>query len=133
MERFLKANPGLSSRFDKILKCKDYEPEELLQIAMQMLEIRKLIPTPEATAHLREYLAFQYEYRDKYFGNARTVRNIVTEAIKNQNLRLAALSYEARSATPDNLLTIDDVRSFKSDSSSFDFNKKTIGFRRRQE
>lgn len=133
MESFLKANPGLSSRFDKILKFADYEPEELLQIAMQMLELQKLIPTPEATAHLREYLAFQYEYRDKYFGNARTVRNIVTEAIKNQNLRLAALSYEARNTTPDNLLTIDDVRTFKSDSSSFNFNKKTIGFRRRQE
>ena len=133
MESFLKANPGLSSRFDKILKFDDYEPEELTHIALQMLEMRGLLPTPEATKHLKAYLEFLYEYRDKYFGNARTVRNIVTEAIKNQNLRLAALSKEARADTPDNLLTIEDVNSFKTDTSTFDFNKKTIGFRRRAE
>lgn len=132
MENFIKANPGLSSRFDKILKFEDYDPDELLQIAMLMFENRGVIPTPEATNHLKEYLEFQYEYRDKFFGNARTVRNIVTEAIKNQNLRLAALPFEERKNTPNNILTIDDVQDFKSDTSSFEFsNKKTIGFRKR--
>ena len=29
MEAFLKANPGLSSRFDKVLRFEDYSPEEL--------------------------------------------------------------------------------------------------------
>lgn len=133
MEAFLKANPGLSSRFDKILKFEDYDPEELLQIAMQMFERKGMIPTPEASDHLKQYLQFLYEYRDKYFGNARTVRSIVIEAVKNQNLRLAALSPEERRETPDNLLTLADVSEFKSDSSAFKFNKKTIGFRRREE
>lgn len=132
MENFIKANPGLSSRFDKILKFEDYDPDELLQIAMLMFENRGVIPTPEAGNHLKEYLEFQYEYRDKFFGNARTVRNIVTEAIKNQNLRLAGLPFEERKDTPNNILTIDDVKTFKSDTSSFEFsNKKTIGFRKR--
>jgi SpoVK/Ycf46/Vps4 family AAA+-type ATPase len=132
MENFIKANPGLSSRFDKILKFEDYDPDELLEIAMLMFEDRGVIPNPEATTHLKQYLAFQYEYRDKFFGNARTVRNIVTEAIKNQNLRLAALPYDERKDTPNNILTIEDVQDFKSDTSSFEFsNKKTIGFRKR--
>ena len=133
MEAFLKANPGLSSRFDKILKFEDYDPEELLLIAMQMFELKGLIPTPEASDHLRQYLEFIHEYRDKYFGNARSVRSIVIEAVKNQNLRLASLSTEARSETPQNLLTLEDVTTFKSDTSAFQFNKKTMGFRRKGE
>ena len=38
MESFLKANPGLNSRFDKILKFEDYSPKDLNQIAMLMLD-----------------------------------------------------------------------------------------------
>ncbi len=129
METFLKANPGLSSRFDKILKFEDYTAEELLQIAMLMLAENHLLPTPEAEAHLSKYLEFIYDYRDKYFGNARTVRVIITEAIKNQNLRLAALTTEEREVTPINVLTIEDVETFKLDKSSFVFNKQGIGFR----
>ncbi|MCB0586660.1 MAG: AAA family ATPase, partial [Phaeodactylibacter sp.] len=130
MEAFLKANPGLNSRFDKILKFEDYSPRELNRIALQMLSEENVVPTPEAEEHIKEYLAFLYEYRDKYFGNARTVRNIVNEAIKNHNLRLAALSPEERAHTPANLLAIEDVKSFKTDKSSFVFNKQSIGFRR---
>ncbi|MCO6488926.1 MAG: AAA family ATPase [Phaeodactylibacter sp.] len=130
MEAFLKANPGLNSRFDKILKFEDYSPKELNRIALQMLSEESVVPTPEAEEHIKEYLAFLHGYRDKYFGNARTVRNIVNEAIKNHNLRLAALSPEERAHTPANLLTIEDVQSFKTDKSSFVFNKQSIGFRR---
>ncbi len=130
MEAFLKANPGLASRFDKILRFDDYSPEELIQIALLMLEEHGLIPTPEAEQHLRTYLSFIHDFRDKYFGNARTVRSIITDAVKNQNLRLAALSAEERQETPVNLLTYEDVALFKLDKSGFTFEKKTIGFRK---
>ena len=132
MEAFLKANPGLNSRFDKILKFEDYSPEELSRIALQMLFTQNIVPEPEAEAHLKDYLAFLHDYRDKYFGNARTVRNIVNEAIKNHNLRLAALGPEERAKTPANLLTLADVIAFKLDKSDFIFNKQSIGFRRRE-
>ena len=132
MESFLKANPGLNSRFDKILKFEDYSPSELNRIALQMLSEQGIVPVPEAENHLTEYLGFLHEYRDKYFGNARTVRNIVNEAIKYHNLRLAALRPEDRANTPSNVLTLEDVSSFKLDKSGFIFNKQSIGFRRRE-
>ncbi len=131
MESFLKANPGLSSRFDKVLKFDDYAPRELHQIALLMFSEKGLVVAPEAEDHLRTYLEFIYEYRDKYFGNARTVRNIVLEAVKNQNLRIAALSRKEREAHSLNLLILEDVEHFRPDTSSFIFNKKTIGFQRK--
>lgn len=130
MESFLKANPGLSSRFDKILKFDDYEPEELYRIALLMLTEEQIIPTPEAEKHLKKYLTNAYKFRDKYFGNARSVRSIVLEAIKAHNLRLAALSPEDREKNPPNILTVEDVRGLKMDKSDYLFNKKSIGFRR---
>lgn len=129
MEVFLKANPGLASRFDKMLRFEDYMPGELVQIAAMMLEDHGLIPTPEAEAHLQKYLTYLYEYRDKYFGNARSVRSIITEAIKNQNLRLAGLSASEMAQVAPNLLTLEDVATFKLDKSAFNFEKKTIGFK----
>lgn len=133
MEHFLKANPGLSSRFDKVLKFDDYTPEELVQIALLMFSEKGLVPTPEAETHLERYLKFIYEYRDKYFGNARTVRSLVLEAVKNQNLRIAGLSRQERNHTSLHLLTAEDLSSFKLDKEGFLFSKKTIGFRRQSE
>lgn len=130
MENFLKTNPGLNSRFDKMLKFEDYSPEELNQIAHHMLAEQNLVPTPDAEAHLRAYLTFLYDFRDKYFGNARTVRGVVQEIVKNQHLRLAALPPEDRSAISVNILTLEDVASFQLDKSEAVFTKKTIGFRR---
>ncbi len=130
MESFLKANPGLNSRFDKILKFEDYSPLELKEIAHFMLAENGMQLSPEADEHLGKYFKFIHDYRDKYFGNARTVRSVVTDTIKNHNLRLSALSETERTNVEADVLTLDDVSSLKMDKSGFVFNKKTIGFRK---
>ncbi|RMG79781.1 MAG: AAA family ATPase, partial [Bacteroidetes bacterium] len=129
MDTFLKANPGLSSRFDKILKFEDYSADDLLKIALLMFDENGFIPAPEAETYLREYLEYVYTFRDKYFGNARFVRQVVTEVIKNQNLRLAAFSIEERENISSNVITLEDVSTFKKDISDQVFTRKGIGFR----
>ena len=130
METFLKANPGLNSRFDKILKFEDYSPKDLTRIAKLMLEEKGVRITQNAEEHLDKFLAFMYEYRDKYFGNAREVRKVVIEAIKNMNLRLAEIPEADRKGDEDSVLTLEDLQSFKLNTNDFIFNKKRIGFGR---
>jgi SpoVK/Ycf46/Vps4 family AAA+-type ATPase len=129
MEAFLKANPGLRSRFDKTFRFEDYSPDDLYEIAVQMLREEGLTPTPEAGEHLRRYLRFLHEYRDKYFGNARTVRGVVTEAVKCQSLRLSEMPQEARTPDAAGILALEDLEQFKLDKSSFSFGRSSIGFR----
>ena len=125
MEAFLKANPGLSSRFDKILKFEDYNATELNEIAMLMIEKEELILSDAAKTHLQQYFAFIYTFRDKYFGNARTVRQIVTDIIIKQNIRLSKVSQADRII---NLIDIDDVVHLDLLKKDSIFNKKGIGF-----
>lgn len=113
MHRFIESNPGLKSRFDRTYDFKDYTAEELFSIAGRLFEKEKLTPTAEAEAHLKGYLDLLYEHRDKYFGNARTVRQIVAESVKNQHLRMAALPAAERTAAMLSTLTIDDVKEFE--------------------
>lgn len=127
MEAFLKANPGLSSRFDKVLRFEDYSPDELNEIAMNMITSHDMRISPKAFEHLISYFNFLYDYRDKYFGNARIVRQTIQDVIKNQNLRLAKSS-DARSQA--NLITFEDVRDFAKDKKAMHFQRQSIGFRK---
>ena len=128
MEAFLKANPGLSSRFDKVLRFEDYSPEELNEIAMQMIQVQEMRITPKALEHLTAYFKMLYDYRDKYFGNARSIRQTVQDVIKNQNLRLSKSGADVRNQA--NLITFEDVKDFARDKNMSGFQRQGIGFRK---
>ncbi|MDZ4747762.1 MAG: AAA family ATPase [Saprospiraceae bacterium] len=128
METFLKANPGLSSRFDKVLRFEDYSPEELNEIAIHMIHAQDMRITPKALEHLTTYFKFLYDYRDKYFGNARNIRQTVQDVIKNQNLRLAKSGVDVRNQA--NLITFEDVKDFARDKNMPGFQRQGIGFRK---
>ena len=128
MEAFLKANPGLSSRFDKVLSFEDYSPEELNEIAVNMINSQEMRITPKALEHLTGYFKFLYDYRDKYFGNARSIRQVIQDVIKNQNLRLAKSGGDLKNQS--NLITYDDVKDFVREKNLLSFQRQSIGFRK---
>jgi len=113
MRTFLESNPGLKSRFDRKLAFPDYEPDELMSIARMMLDQEEITPDAEAAAHLEAFLTHLHRSKNKYFGNARAVRKVVEQAVKNQHLRLAGLAAEDRSEDMLKELRLSDVEEFK--------------------
>lgn len=126
MDTFLKANPGLSSRFDKILRFEDYSPDQLLDIAKTMFEQAKANLTSAAEKHLSDYLSFLYKYRDNYFGNARSVRQIVDDILRRHDLRMADKE-EAKTNGKVSILKA-DVTHLKLNTKDLSIQRKRIGF-----
>jgi SpoVK/Ycf46/Vps4 family AAA+-type ATPase len=113
MKDFVNSNPGLRSRFDKFFVFEDYSPEEMFSIAMMRFAREVVQPDEAATAHLKKYFEFIHETRDEYFGNARTVRQVVDETVRNQNLRLASMKKEERTKELLETVIFDDVKEFE--------------------
>ncbi len=128
MEIFLKANPGLRSRFDKVLKFEDYSAEELLKIADTMVKQNGYKLSKPAQSELYELLVEMHATRNKYFGNAREVRKIVHDLIKNQNLRLAHEKVQDVAQAKE--ILIDDLKDISAHSESDLFKKESIGFKK---
>ncbi|MCP9235159.1 AAA family ATPase [Lewinella sp. JB7] len=126
MDAFLKANPGLSSRFDKVLRFEDYTPTQLTEIAERMFGQRQAQLTGPARTHLSNYLAFLYKYRDAYFGNARTVRQIVVDVLRRHDLRQAS-GGTTQSGKQTRILKA-DVEHLKLDTKELSIQRKRIGF-----
>lgn len=81
MRIFLDANPGLRSRFPQsnLIHLPNYSNEELLLIAEKIASENDYILTDEAKIEINHRL--DQERVDDTFGNARSVRNIVLDAI----------------------------------------------------
>ena len=124
MDNFLRANPGLNSRFDQSLRFEDFSPTELLRISRMMIEEAGLQLSEAAATKLEKYLDFVHQYRDTYFGNARTARSIVLEIIRRQNLRLA------QEEEPEGVeeITLADLEHLSFDTADLQFDRKRIGF-----
>jgi len=94
MEKLLDTNPGLRSRFPTVLEFNDYSPEELLEIADQMLLQDVMVLSPEAGERLRQVLQRVVDDPGcqggdaRASGNGRAVRNILERAKRAQAVRL---------------------------------------------
>ena len=91
MKTFLDSNSGIKSRFAYTFNFQDYSPRELLTITAEIAETNGYSMDEGALQVLMDLYSKQFEKRDKNFGNARTARNILFEAISNQEDRIATL------------------------------------------
>ncbi|GAA0444900.1 stage V sporulation protein K [Lentibacillus halophilus] len=96
MDRFLTLNPGLKSRFPFILDFDDYDIDQLMNIAKQMVQEREYELTREAEWKLRTHLYKKKRETSVNFSNARYIRNVIEQSIRYHAVRL--LNQEAFSA-----------------------------------
>ena len=91
MEKFIHANPGLESRFNKYFFFEDYDGGQLMEIFQSMCRKNGYQLSAEGETWVREDLKELYENRDENFGNARDVRNLFEKAVARQSDRVAQL------------------------------------------
>jgi len=110
MNNFLESNVGLKSRFTRTIIFEDYTPEELMMITDNLLKDKKLELEPDAKQRLLKHYNELYRTRDKTFGNARLVRNIVDTVARNQLLRLVDLPQADRTEELTKKIIVDDFK-----------------------
>lgn len=107
MMEFLDSNPGLRSRFNKIITFEDYMPDELLDIFKSICTKSGMTITKEAEDAVLQFFIERCGLNLKTFANARDIRNFYERAITNQANRLAAIESPTNGQLT--TLTIDDV------------------------
>ncbi|MGN0436007.1 MAG: AAA family ATPase [Wujia sp.] len=88
MQDFLDANPGLRSRFNRTIEFPDYSAEELIKIMCNRAAKLDYRFDDEALAYANDYFNKVLSDTPDNFGNARSVRNYLENAINRQANRL---------------------------------------------
>ena len=91
MERFIHANPGLESRFNKYFFFEDYDGGQLMDIFRSMCKKNGYTLSEEGGRFMEKDLQELYDSRDENFGNARDVRNLFEQAVARQADRVSQL------------------------------------------
>ncbi|GAA0583528.1 right-handed parallel beta-helix repeat-containing protein [Streptomyces crystallinus] len=105
MERFLRVNPGVASRFSRTITFSDYDPDELLRIVEQQAEEHEYrLGGGTAEALLKYFTALP---KGPAFGNGRTARQTFESMVERHAGRVAQFA----DASPDDLslLYADDL------------------------
>ncbi len=102
MERFMNANPGLKSRFNRTIEFPDYTANELAEMYRRMAKKSKYVLSKDVEKWLNPWFNVTTEKRDRNFGNGREVRNRFEKALERQSLRVS----ELKDPTPEQLTTL---------------------------
>ncbi|MCO6004197.1 right-handed parallel beta-helix repeat-containing protein [Actinoallomurus purpureus] len=89
MDRFVGSNPGLASRFSRILTFDDYAAEELVRIVEQHAGQHDYQLAGDTRERLQEY--FDDFPRGERFGNGRTARQVFQRMTERQAERVAEM------------------------------------------
>ena len=103
METFINSNPGLRSRFNRVIRFPDYTPEELQRIFEQMMRKDGFTLTDGAKEKLMRI--WEAAQKNDGFGNGRGVRNIYEKVIVRQASRMVS----AGGGDPEALLRITEA------------------------
>lgn len=115
MEDFFDVNIGLRSRFPLWTNFEDYNPNELLEMAIRLIESKGFKLSKNGQASLKKSFIDIYENSDSQSGNGRMVRNYVENLIRVQSIRIAE---EDTSVYEINLITAKDIE--KLNTSQYD-------------
>ena len=89
MHRFINSNPGLKSRFKKVLHFDDYNATQLFEIFCAMAKEDEYRIQDDAKDALLRYFQKVYRNRDGRFGNGREVRNFYQDVIIKHAARVS--------------------------------------------
>jgi len=106
MEDFFDVNIGLRSRFPLWTNFADYNPNELFEMAVKLVEAKGFKLSKNGYIALKKSFVDIYNNSDAQSGNGRMVRNYVEKLIRNQSIRIVE---EDISVYEMNLITAKDV------------------------
>jgi SpoVK/Ycf46/Vps4 family AAA+-type ATPase len=103
MDAMLKSNPGLSSRFNRVLDFADYSPLDLARIFECLCKKNHYKLAHGTRPKLMLGLTEMHRRRDRHFGNGRAVRNLFEQAIRRMANRIA----DVRELSTDQLVSLE--------------------------
>ena len=102
MRKFLEANSGMQSRFNRYINFPDYSAEELAEMFKMRAKKNQFTLAPDLEAGLVKFMKKVTKHPDPRFGNGRYVRNLFESAVERQAIRLAS----AKNLSKEQLMTL---------------------------
>ena len=106
LQRLYDLNPGIKSRFVNVLTFPDYSLPELQKIALKKTRALGLTFTPNAWRKFCVTLKAIYEHKDRNYGNAREVVNLLQRCVIKHAVRCERLNITGQSLLR---LTVRDI------------------------
>lgn len=92
IDRLLKSNPGLSSRFSRNIHFEDYPPSDLGRILQSICDSNHYDLPAITRAKFLSAMTWLCAHKDEHFGNGRLVRNAFENAVRRLANRIASVA-----------------------------------------